>query len=78
MISRVIERWEKTIQLINIGVEDAVDEADAGGFVGVLIGEFDVDFPAAALERCYSIISLHILCILSGCYALSSGPLNRT
>ena len=33
------------VQLVNVGVEDAVYEADAGGLVRVLIGEFDVDLP---------------------------------
>jgi len=34
-------------------VEDAVDEADAGRFVGVLVGQLDVDFPQAAGEGCW-------------------------
>lgn len=38
-------------QLIDIGVEDSVDKAYAGTLVGILIGQFDVDFPMATLER---------------------------
>lgn len=38
-------------QLIDIGVEDAVDESDAGRLVRVGVGELDVDFPNATLER---------------------------
>jgi hypothetical protein len=34
-------------------MKNAVDEADAGGFVGVLVWELDVDFPEAALEGCW-------------------------
>lgn len=37
-------------QLVDIGVEDAVHEADAGALVGVLVGQLDVDLPEAALE----------------------------
>lgn len=38
------------VQLIYVRVEDAVDETDAGAFVGVLVGEFNVDFPETAGE----------------------------
>jgi hypothetical protein len=38
------------IQLIDVGVEYPVDEADARAFVGVLIGELDMDFPETALK----------------------------
>jgi hypothetical protein len=31
-------------------MEDTVDEANGGRLVGVLIGEFDMDFPLAASE----------------------------
>lgn len=31
-------------------MKDAVHEADAGRFVGVLVGEFDVDFPDSAFK----------------------------
>lgn len=41
----------KDLQLVNIGVEYAVDEADAGRLVRVLVGELDMDFPRAAFER---------------------------
>lgn len=34
-----------SIQFVDIGVEDSIDEADTGTLVGVLVGEFDVDFP---------------------------------
>ena len=36
---------EGSAQLINVGVEYPVDEADAGAFVWVLVGQLDVDFP---------------------------------
>ncbi len=40
----------ENVQFIDVWVEDAIDEADAGAFVGVLVGEFDMDFPKAAGE----------------------------
>lgn len=44
------------IQLVDIGVEDAVHEADARALVGVLIGQLNVDLPETALEwRCSSV-----------------------
>ena len=36
---------ERSIQLVNIGVEYAVDEADAGRFVGILVWQLDMDLP---------------------------------
>ena len=50
------ERWEEgggrmgNVQLVNVRMEDAVDEADTGALVGILVGEFDVDFPQTTLE----------------------------
>lgn len=38
------------VQLVDVGVEDAVHEAYARALVGVLIGELDVDFPKATGE----------------------------
>ena len=42
----------KGLQLVDVGVEDAIHEANARAFVGVLVGQFDVDFPEAALKWC--------------------------
>jgi hypothetical protein len=36
---------------VNVGVEDAVDEAYGGGFVGVGLWEFYVYFPDTAFVR---------------------------
>lgn len=44
------------LQLVYVGVEYAVREADAGRLVGVLVGQLDVDLPDAALERCCSLL----------------------
>lgn len=38
------------VQLVDVGVEDTVYESDAGRFVGVLIGEFDMNFPKPPLK----------------------------
>lgn len=37
-------------QLINVGVEDAVDKANAWALVRILVREFDVNFPMTASE----------------------------
>lgn len=39
-------------QLIDVRVKNAINKSDARRFVWVLIGEFDVDLPDAALEGC--------------------------
>jgi hypothetical protein len=39
-------------QLVDVGVEDAIDKADAWRLVRVLVGELDVDFPETAEEGC--------------------------
>jgi hypothetical protein len=41
------------LQLINVGVENSVDEADARAFVRVLIRQLDMDFPVTTSERSY-------------------------
>lgn len=42
----------QNLQFINVGMENAVHEAYARALVGILIGQFDVDFPEAALKGC--------------------------
>ena len=39
-------------QLIDIGMENAVDKSYAGALVWVLIGQFDVNLPVTTLEWC--------------------------
>lgn len=39
------------LQLINVGMEDAIDKSDAGALIRILIREFDVDFPVSTSER---------------------------
>ena len=41
------------IQLINVGVEYPVDEADARALVWILVWQFDVYLPETAFEGCY-------------------------
>jgi hypothetical protein len=66
---------EYRVQFVDVRVEDAVNEANAGALVRVLIGQLDVDLPESALEGC---------CMVSGNNVsrkpnvLSSGPLNLT
>ena len=43
----------RNVQFVDVRMEDAVHEADAGRFVGVLIGKFDVHLPGALHERSY-------------------------
>ena len=42
-----------TVQLVDIGMEDTVDETNTGALVWVLIREFDVNLPETALKRSY-------------------------
>jgi len=44
--------WGKNAQLVYVWMEDAIDEADAGGLVWVLVWELDVYFPESSLEWC--------------------------
>lgn len=58
-------------------MEDAVDEADAGGLVWVGIGELDVDLPDATLKRsCYVLAHVStvdgIWAVLTLCWAPES------
>ncbi len=39
------------VQLVDVGVEDAVYETYARALVGILVGELDVDFPKTTGER---------------------------
>lgn len=39
------------LQLIDVGVEDAIDKSNTGALIRILIGELDVNFPMAASER---------------------------
>lgn len=39
---------EHDVQFIDVGMEYPVDKADARALVGILIGEFDTDFPETA------------------------------
>ena len=44
------------LQFVDVGVENAINKANARGFVRVLVGEFDVDLPHATLKwRCLAI-----------------------
>jgi hypothetical protein len=47
---------DTTRELVDVGVEDAVDKADAGRLVRVLVGELDVDFPEPAEEGCCRVV----------------------
>lgn len=40
------------LQFIDVRVEDTVHKADARRFVGILVGEFDMNLPHAVLEWC--------------------------
>lgn len=45
-------------QLINVWMEDLVHETDGGRFVGVLVGQLNVDLPLASGEGCYKNVSI--------------------
>lgn len=40
----------RCIQLVDVGVEYPVDEADTGALVGILVWQFDVYLPKTAFE----------------------------
>lgn len=42
-----------SIQFINIWMENAIDEANAGAFVGVLVGKLHMNLPQATCEWRY-------------------------
>jgi hypothetical protein len=46
------DAMRQNAQFIDIGVEYAIHESNAGALVGVLVRELDMNFPEAALERC--------------------------
>lgn len=60
-------RGVRSVQLIYVGMEDAIHEADAGRLVRVLVWELDVDLPEAAGEGCCVDIS-GTFNPLGGCY----------
>jgi hypothetical protein len=39
-------------------MEDAIDKADAGRLVRVLVGEFDMDFPETTEKGCCKSVAL--------------------
>jgi hypothetical protein len=45
-------------QLVDVGMEDAIDKADAWRLVWVLVGKLDVDFPETAEEGCCESVAL--------------------
>ena len=63
--------------LVNVGVEDAINKANARAFVGILVGELYVDLPDAAGEWCYVLVSVLHARSDRG-HVLSVGPLKRT
>jgi hypothetical protein len=44
---------ERCVQLIDVGVEYPVHEADAGALVRILIWQLHVNLPEATFEGCY-------------------------
>lgn len=46
------ETTRQYAQLIDIWMEYPIHESNAGAFIGILVGELNVDFPEAALEGC--------------------------
>jgi len=65
-------------QLIDIGVENAVNEADAWRLIWVLVWELDVNFPISSLERSYcprqypNSPLVHVCVARTLCWALES------
>lgn len=53
----------RVLQLVDVGMEDAVHESNARALVGVLIRQLDVNFPETALEGCCGLSQLKILVV---------------
>lgn len=67
-----------SIQLVDVGVEYPVNEADAGALVWILVWQLDVDLPESAFEwRCNGQYGIGTASDTAGCL-LSDGPLNLT
>lgn len=67
---------EGGVQFVDVGMEDAVDKADAGRLVGILIWELDVHFPQTAGKGCWVPSAAKSSARFGD--ELSSGPLKRT
>lgn len=63
--ARFYEGELKHSQFVNVWVENAVHESDAGALVRILVGQLDVDLPESALEGC---------CMVSTCMCIWEGP----
>jgi hypothetical protein len=57
-IKEYCEHLNSSLQFINVRVEDAIDESDAGAFVWILVWQLNVNFPVATRERCYSPVNI--------------------
>jgi len=67
------------LQLVDVGVEDAINKANTRRLIGVLVGKLDVNLPGAALERSCPGRQLSCFCPTRAiANALSAGPLKRT
>jgi len=82
-VSNVLLLPLSNLQLVDIWVKDAVDEADARGLVRILVREFDVDLPDTTLKGgCRLSVSKHSLEHREKRRlwhdSLSAGPLNLT
>lgn len=53
-ISEILHFKSVHLQLIDVWVEDAIDESNAGTLVGILVRELDVDLPETAFEGSYA------------------------
>jgi len=49
---RLLITLPRHLQLVDVGMEYAVDEPDTGTFVGVLIRKLDMDLPESTLKGC--------------------------
>lgn len=73
-------------QFVDIRVKDTIHKSDGGRFVGILVREFDMDFPSSAGEGGYLLKRGFSPCIMPWRWGwglgwhgiLSSGPLKRT
>jgi hypothetical protein len=62
---------ECILQLVNVGVEDAVHKPNAGALVRVLVRQLNVDLPETALEGCCELFQHRILVVSTSTASLT-------
>lgn len=68
----------ESLQLVDIGMENAINKTNTRRLIRVRVWELDVDLPNSTLERSYQQSAYESTGTYSRQYRLSVGPLKRT